>query len=117
VIHIGRAVVNSGPILAVMWAAQEQTEENMAQPNRDSFSLAHISLDTRYSTCWISLSPPPPRCSCRIAMRPAVAASKPSPALREKGRRKGAVAEQLLTDQVLSLRARLHDALALGLSK
>ncbi|TVU08535.1 hypothetical protein EJB05_41943, partial [Eragrostis curvula] len=52
-------------------------------------------------------------------MRPAVAASKLSPAVREKGRRKGAAAaaEQLLTDQVLSLRARLHDALALGLTR
>ncbi|CAN6220404.1 unnamed protein product, partial [Urochloa humidicola] len=43
-------------------------------------------------------------------------AAKPSPSGREKGRRKGA-AEQLLTDQVLSLRTRLHDALALGLTK
>ncbi|XP_015694341.1 BTB/POZ domain-containing protein At1g04390 [Oryza brachyantha] len=47
-------------------------------------------------------------------MRPA--ASKA--AGKEKGRRKGGAAGgQLLTDQVLSLRARLHNALALGLAK
>ncbi|CAL5039989.1 unnamed protein product [Urochloa decumbens] len=53
-------------------------------------------------------------------MRPAFSAAKPSPSGREKGRRKGGgggAAEQLLTDQVLSLRTRLHDALALGLTK
>ncbi|XP_025812104.1 BTB/POZ domain-containing protein At1g04390 isoform X2 [Panicum hallii] len=49
-------------------------------------------------------------------MRQAFSASKPSPSGRDKGRRKGA-AEQLLTDQALSLRARLHGALALGLTK
>ena len=51
-------------------------------------------------------------------MRPAFSASKPSPSGREKGRRKGAsAAEQLLTGQALPLRTRLHDALALGLTK
>ncbi|OEL26964.1 BTB/POZ domain-containing protein [Dichanthelium oligosanthes] len=50
-------------------------------------------------------------------MRPAFSATMPAPSGREKGRRKGAAAEHLLTDQVLSLRTRLHDALALGLTK
>uniref|UniRef100_A0A804PUA7 BTB domain-containing protein n=2 Tax=Zea mays TaxID=4577 RepID=A0A804PUA7_MAIZE len=51
-------------------------------------------------------------------MRPAFSASKPSPSGREKGRRKGAsAAEQLLTGQAVPLRTRLHDALALGLTK
>nr|CAB3471153.1 unnamed protein product [Digitaria exilis] len=50
-------------------------------------------------------------------MRPAFSATRPSPSGREKGRRKGGGADQLLTDQVLSLRSRLHDALALGLAK
>ncbi|WVZ78943.1 hypothetical protein U9M48_026580 [Paspalum notatum var. saurae] len=53
-------------------------------------------------------------------MRPAFSATKPSPSGREKGsRRKGATAtEQLLTDQALSsIRTRLHEALALGLTK
>ncbi|KAJ1260394.1 hypothetical protein BS78_10G228700 [Paspalum vaginatum] len=51
-------------------------------------------------------------------MRPAFSAAKPSTSGREKGRRKGATAaEQLLTDQALSIRTRLHDALALGLTK
>ncbi|GJN39103.1 hypothetical protein PR202_gb28200 [Eleusine coracana subsp. coracana] len=49
-------------------------------------------------------------------MRPAFSASK-QPSAREKARRKGGGADQLLTDQVLSLRTRLHDALALGLTK
>jgi hypothetical protein len=55
-------------------------------------------------------------------MRAAAAASKA--AGKEKSRRKGGGGgagggggEQLLTDQVLSLRARLHLALALGLAK
>jgi hypothetical protein len=53
-------------------------------------------------------------------MRPAFSASKPSTSGREKGRRKGgggASAEHLLPDQVLTLRTRLRDALALGLTK
>nr|CAB3468734.1 unnamed protein product [Digitaria exilis] len=49
-------------------------------------------------------------------MRPAFSATRPSPSGREKGRRKGGGADQLLTDQVLTLRSRLHDALALGLA-
>uniref|UniRef100_A0A0D9WT71 BTB domain-containing protein n=1 Tax=Leersia perrieri TaxID=77586 RepID=A0A0D9WT71_9ORYZ len=47
-------------------------------------------------------------------MRPASALKVPG---KEKSRRKGAGGEQLLSDQVLSLRARLHAALALGLAK
>ena len=49
-------------------------------------------------------------------MRPA--ASKA--AGKEKSRRKGGAAaagEHLLTDRVLSIRARLHDALSLGLTR
>ncbi|KAL6603652.1 hypothetical protein ACP70R_044013 [Stipagrostis hirtigluma subsp. patula] len=50
-------------------------------------------------------------------MRPAFSAAKPSPSARERGKRKGAAADQLLTDHVLALRTRLSDALALGLTK
>ncbi|KAL6873785.1 hypothetical protein ACP4OV_013867 [Aristida adscensionis] len=52
-------------------------------------------------------------------MRPAFSAARPSPSpsARDRGKRKPAAADHMLTDQLLSLRTRLHDALALGLAK